>query len=121
MPKRDWTPEELDTVIEETTAFGSMRELVNAMRGDDGYQQQYTPTLRPDCCCDPQLSEGLHAVREEVQRLGFAVFPDDNTFAPARDAGSADAPDLDSLTVEELQQGPSMPEHEPDDEYILDL
>ena len=102
-------PVNLDYIVDQTTALRSMGELVEVMRGDDGYGQKYMPTLRPDMCEDPVLEEGLHAVRAEVQRLGFDVYPDDGFYAPRPDAedidyGHEEPPTLDELVFD--QEGP---------------
>ena len=98
MPKETWSAEELDEVLRKTTAFRSMGDLVESMRGVDGYGQGYVPTLRPDCY--PDYEEGLHAVRAEAQRLGFSVFPDDNAFE-RREPDAADVVEMDRPEVEE--------------------
>ena len=122
MSKKEWDTEALDEVVNNTTAFRSMGELVENMRGEDGYGQKYVPTLRPDGY--PEFEEGLHAVRAEAQRLGFAVFPDDNTFAPTREEpehAPAEPSDLGALDFEIVEQGPAELEHEEPDEYDLEL
>ena len=101
---------ELDEAVHNTTAFPSFADLVAAMRGRDGYGQKYTPTLRPEC--HPDFEDALHAVREEVQRLGFRVFPDDSFYAPkSPDAPAHEAPDesiptLDNLVVDASTNAP---------------
>ena len=100
-------PVDVDDAVRNTTAFQSFDELVDAMRGNDGYGQKYTPTLRPDQ--HPKYEDGLHAARAEAQRLGFDVFPSDETFDqdksldPSTLAVEHEAPTLDE--IEFLPQG----------------
>ena len=119
-------PLNLDYIVDQTTALRSMDELVEAMRGTDGYGQKYMPTLRPETCDDPLLEEGLHAVRAEVQRLGFDVFPDDSCYAPRsaiEETGLSyeEPPALDELVFD--QEGPEeLDAHgEPEDPDACDL
>ena len=125
MAKKEWSIEELDEVVDNTTAFRSFGALVEAMRGNDGYGQTYTPTLRPEVV--GEFEEGLHAVRAEAQRLGFHVFPDDGFYEKRSDieeiGDGYEAPPLDDLVF--VQEGPdeleAAGEPEEPDAYELDI
>ena len=103
-------PLNLDYVVDETTALtidgrvgrgharGAMATVKSTRRR---YARKRAAT--------PMLEEGLHAVRAEVQRLGFDVYPDDGFYAPRPaaediDYGHEEPPTLDEIVFD--QEGP---------------
>ena len=116
--KPAFSKEELDEVVDNTTAFKTLKELVRAMRSNDGYGQKYTPTLRPDHA--GPYEEGLHAVRAEAQRLGFRVWPEDTFYAKPNDIPEPEPPKLEDVTVEPKLEAQE-PELEEPDEYVLEI
>ncbi|MEM7674435.1 MAG: hypothetical protein AAF449_00370 [Myxococcota bacterium] len=78
-PPAEELSEDIDDVCRRATAFRSFDDMVNAMRGTDGYGQKYIPTLRLDERAAPtlQAQKDMRALRAAVQSQGFAVSPAD--------------------------------------------
>ncbi|MEM7674554.1 MAG: hypothetical protein AAF449_00975 [Myxococcota bacterium] len=80
MPPALEPADDLDEVCRRTTAFRSFGEMVDTMRGSDGYGQGYIPTLIRDEEATPQHQKDIQALRDAVQEHGFAVYPTDEDY-----------------------------------------